>query len=91
METAVAIATEAFEVHLADDGSSALAVYPLEAATGAERKRLVSILEGMGFPFIGESGWREVGPSECGLTGDLDWDLLLAESCVSMPPNVRTS
>jgi hypothetical protein len=74
----VAIATEAFEVHLADDGSSALAVYPLDVAAEPEFKKLIEILTAMGFSAIHEYGWREVKNSESGLTGDLEWDLLLA-------------
>jgi len=72
----VAIATRAFEIHLAEDGTSALALYPLGVAAEPEHKKLVEILHGMGFSAIDEWGWREVNHSESGLTGDLEWDLL---------------
>ncbi len=74
----VAIATRSFEIHLAEDGASALALYPLAIAAEPEHKKLVEILNGMGFSEIEESGWRRVNLMESGLTGDLEWDLVIA-------------
>ena len=77
--TTLAFAADRYEVHLAHDGRSALAVYAQDIWDHEEQHgRLLALLEGMGFTVIGEQGSITVTASEDGLTGALDWDLTIA-------------
>lgn len=70
----VAVSTDDYEIHLADDGTGALIVYPDALCDHPERyAALFACLEGMGFGTVHELGTVDVDRSEEGLTGRLDW------------------
>ncbi|MDO8308061.1 MAG: hypothetical protein Q7V58_06865 [Actinomycetota bacterium] len=71
----VAVATDEYEIHVAEDGSCAWTVYPwwLCALDEARFFHMMAIIFGMGFddPWCGSI---EVADDNLGLTGSLAWD-----------------
>ena len=76
--SAVAFATGSFEIHLADDGLSAVAFYRFSDIGTTAHTAMLELLESMGFMYVDESGWTDADAQQQGLSGLLEWDMFLA-------------
>lgn len=74
--TTLAIATDRYEVHMADDGTSAVAYFRFEDMGTVVHDDMMRLLESMGFNTSDACGWIDVVGVQDGLTGALEWELL---------------